>query len=246
MEQLGQIRSFSNIQKSNVSQITHQQSNVFYKIVAKLTSNSGWKVIKLALVLALANQFSGINAILFYAKQVFEHINLNNKDAALEYTFYLGVLQVIITFGSGFLINSFGRRSLMILGESIIVGSLVLGFMFDHWASNSERLITLVVFTHIIGFSISLGPVSMLYVAEMMENITLVVCAVWIFTLFVSMVSEIMITTYGIGNVFLFYGVVSLWCLVYLYGNMVESKGLSRKELVSRIEGKDVYECLGE
>jgi uncharacterized membrane protein len=78
-----------------------------------------------------------------------------------------------------------------------------------------------------------------------MENITLVVCAVWIFTLFVSMVSEIMITTYGIGNVFLFYGLISLICLIYLAIHMVESKGLSRKELVSKYLGKIHYEFLG-
>jgi SP family arabinose:H+ symporter-like MFS transporter len=131
----------------------------------KLTSNAPTKVIQISLILALANQFSGINAILFYAKQVFEHITSNKKELANQYTFYLGVLQVIITFVSGFMINRFGRRSLMLVGETIIVASLLCGFMFDHWVKDSENLITFIVFTHIIGFSISLGPVSMLYIA---------------------------------------------------------------------------------
>jgi MFS family permease len=122
-------------------------------------------VIKISLILAVANQFSGINAILFYAKQVFENITLNNTKLANEYIFYLGILQVVITFGSGFMINRFGRRSLMLLGETIIVVSLLLGFIFDNWVENNQKFITFVVFTHIIGFSISLGPVSMLYVA---------------------------------------------------------------------------------
>ena len=43
-----------------------------------------------------------------------------------------------------------------------------------------------------------------------------------------------MITTYGIGNVFLFYGIISLFCLVYIMIHMVESKGLSRKELIAK------------
>ncbi len=103
----------------------------------KLTSNSPTNVIKISLVLALANQFSGINAILFYAKQVFEHITSNKKELANQYTFYLGLLQVFITFGSGFLINRFGRRTLMLVGETIIVGSLLCGFMFDHWVKDS-------------------------------------------------------------------------------------------------------------
>lgn len=69
----------------------------------------------------------------------------------------------------------------------------------------------------------------MLYAAELMENLTLVVCVVWIFTLFVSTASQMMISTLGIGKVFLFYGLISLYCLIYFYWNMVESKGLSRQ-----------------
>jgi hypothetical protein len=37
----------------------------------------------------------------------------------------------------------------------------------------------MVVFIHIIGFSISLGPVSMIYVAEIMEDISIVVKIIW-------------------------------------------------------------------
>jgi hypothetical protein len=85
----------------------------------------------------------------------------------------------------------------------------------------------------------------MLYIAEMMENITLIVCAVWVFTLFVSMVSEIMIITYGIGNVFLFYGIISFCCLAYIMFNMVESKGLNRKELVGKYQGINYYDSVG-
>jgi hypothetical protein len=39
-----------------------------------MTGNAGGNVIKMALVLAVGNQFSGINAILFYANQVFNKI----------------------------------------------------------------------------------------------------------------------------------------------------------------------------
>jgi len=56
---------------------------------------------------------------------------------ALKYTLYLGLLQVLVTFISGFLINRFGRRTLMILGESLVVGSLILGFCFELLMENS-------------------------------------------------------------------------------------------------------------
>lgn len=104
---------------------------------------------------------------MFYAKQVFDTITEGNKTLSDKYTFYLGVLQVIITLGAGFLINKFGRRSLMLIGQAIVVGSLLLGYFFEHLL-NQKSLIIYVVFTHIVGFSISLGPISMVYVAELM------------------------------------------------------------------------------
>jgi len=82
------------------------------------------------IVLAIANQFSGVNAIIFYAKQVFEMITHNNKETANWCAFGLGMLQVVVTFISGFLINKYGRRTLMLFGEFFVVGSLFLGYFF--------------------------------------------------------------------------------------------------------------------
>ena len=61
----------------------------------------------------------------------------------------------------------------------------------------------------------------MVYVAEIMENIGFVVTAVWVLTIAVSLLSEIMIASLGVGRVFLFYGLVSLGCLLYLQRHMV-------------------------
>jgi hypothetical protein len=87
----------------------------------------------LAVVLALANQLSGINAILFYANQLFNKISKGNAVNASKYVVGLGVFQVIVTFASGFLINQFGRKRLMIIGESIVTASLLLGFFFNEF-----------------------------------------------------------------------------------------------------------------
>lgn len=105
---------------NSVENVYNKVSNIsqsgLWGFLGRFSSNSHKNIIKLGLILALANQFSGINAILFYAKQVFEHITNNNIELANSYTLYLGILQVVITFGSGFLINRFGRRSLMLFG----------------------------------------------------------------------------------------------------------------------------------
>ena len=80
----------------------------------------------------------------------------------------------------------------------------------------------------------------MVYVAEIMENIGFVATAVWVLTIAVSLLSEIMIASLGVGRVFLYYGLASLGCLLYLKRHMVESKGRSRQELVGLIASKQL------
>lgn len=125
-----------------------------------------------------------------------------------------------VTFISGFLINKFGRRTLMLVGEFIVMASLISGFLFYEFIKDSSNYLIFIIFLHLMGFSLSLGPVSMLYVAEIMENLTVVVFVIWFLTLLVALVSEVMISQWGIGKVFLFYGVVSLLCWVYLFKYM--------------------------
>jgi len=104
------------------------------KITVFLTSNAPKPIVKLVIVFTAANQFSGINAIMYYTKQIFEHVTNGDSQAAQDYTFNLGVMQVIMTFLGGYLINHFGRRSLMILGQSVIVGALVIVFLLDNFS----------------------------------------------------------------------------------------------------------------
>ncbi len=74
-------------------------------------------------MLAVANQASGIIAIFEYSKQLFVKIeeNVGEADRTL---LILGFFQVIVTFISGFFINKYGRRPMMLIGQSIIVASL--------------------------------------------------------------------------------------------------------------------------
>lgn len=143
-------------------------------------------------------------------------------------TYYLGLLQVGVTFMSGFMINSYGRRSLMLFGTGIVVLSLLSAFLFDALVANSEGVVIFFIFLHIVGFSLSLGPITFIYAAEIMQSLAFVITVNWILTIAVSLCSEVMIKAIGIGRVFLFYGVCTLACLLYMHRYMIESKGLSR------------------
>ena len=77
------------------------------------------------------NQLSGINAIIFYANQLFSTISNGDADEAVKLSFELGVFQIVITVISGLMLDKFGRKTLMIVGNVIIVMSLLAGFFTD-------------------------------------------------------------------------------------------------------------------
>lgn len=77
------------------------------------------------------NQLSGINAIIFYANQLFNTISNGDDDEAVKLSFELGIFQIVITVISGLMLDKFGRKTLMVVGNCIIVMSLFAGFITD-------------------------------------------------------------------------------------------------------------------
>jgi len=172
---------------------------------------------------------SGINTIIFYAKQLFLEIEHGNESEANFMSFELGILQVVMTIVSGVLLDNFGRRCLMLFGHTIIVGSLLMGYWFAEQKDISPSLIVLIVFSHIIGFSLSMGPIALLYIAEILENISPMVMLLWFETILVAMFSDYMITLMGLSHTFLLYAIISACCLLYLCVNMKETKGMNKR-----------------
>lgn len=84
----------------------------------------------ISLALMLFQQFSGINAVIFYAQSIFEAAG-STLDPALC-TIIVGVVQVIMTVASALLIEKAGRR-ILLLQSSIMMGIclVVLGIYFS-------------------------------------------------------------------------------------------------------------------
>lgn len=72
-------------------------------------------VLLVALVIAVAQQLSGINAILFYAPTVFEQLG-GGTDAAFAQTLWVGLVSMVFTFLAILLVDRLGRRPMILIG----------------------------------------------------------------------------------------------------------------------------------
>ena len=124
--------------------------------------------VMLAFLLALFNQLSGINVIIYFAPRVFEMAGLD-ASAALLSTTGVGMVNLTMTLLGMYLIDRSGRRSLMLIGSvGYIVSLSAIAWAF--YANASGFAVVLLVFLFIASHAVGQGAVIWVFIAEVFPN----------------------------------------------------------------------------
>ena len=131
-----------------------------------------WRTpLKIGLGLAVLQQITGINAIIYYSDNIFAAAGFTTPAAQTAATTWaIGAVNVLATFIATAFIDRLGRRPLLIAGLIGMGLSLAaVGFAFQQsdglgGATGVVTLVALVVF--IISFAFSLGPVTWTVINE--------------------------------------------------------------------------------
>ena len=82
-------------------------------------------------------QFSGINAIIYYAPTIFGGLGLNGSTTSLLATGVLGVVDFVFTFPAVFFVDRWGRRKFLMAGAlGMLVGHVVVAGIVGHYAGD--------------------------------------------------------------------------------------------------------------
>ena len=126
-------------------------------------SRANLRPISLAFCVAMFNQLSGINAMMYFAKRVFEMAGMT-ASAALGTAAGLSIVLGLGTFAGLFLIDRFGRRTLLVVGS---VGCIV-----AHFAAAAAFLLDFgllaaaCIFLFIVFFAMGQGVVIWVFISE--------------------------------------------------------------------------------
>ena len=127
------------------------------------------KPILYAVVLAMFNQLSGINAIMYYAPRIFEMTGLA-KDTALLQAVSIGVTNMIFTLLAISVIDKFGRKTLLVIGS---VGMVISLGLVTH-AFYTKQFGGYAVMFYLVGFiaffAFSQGAVIWVFISEIFPN----------------------------------------------------------------------------
>lgn len=138
----------------------------------------------LVLFLMFFQQFSGINAAIFYASKIFTQVGYGVDSSNLIAFFAVGVVQVVATFISVLLINYFGRRKLLITSSiGMVASSFLLGIYFYIYSHTCHKVLSstscphgieymaiLSVVLFISSFSLGWGPIPWSSMSELLPN----------------------------------------------------------------------------
>lgn len=196
------------------------------------------KPIFYAVLLAMFNQLSGINAILYYAPRIFEMAGFSQSDAYLQPVF-IGGANLLFTLLAITVIDKFGRKKLLLTGSlGMIVFLALTAWAFSNPSGdNSAVLIYLIGF--IAFFAFSQGAVIWVFISEIFPNAVrskggaLGSFTHWIMAAIISWTFPVIVEQIPNGGVysFVFYSVMMFVAFLFIWRVMPETKGRSLEEI---------------
>ncbi|MEO5893616.1 MAG: sugar porter family MFS transporter [Ferruginibacter sp.] len=192
--------------------------------------------VTLAILFAVFNQVSGINAIIYYAPRIFEMTGLGTKSSLLS-TAGIGLVNFLFTLLAIRFIDKIGRRTLMLIGSFGLILSLgmVARTFFVHDFENFTVVIGLLLF--IAFFAFSQGAVIWVFIAEIFPNQvrakgqTLGSVTHWIMAAIIAFIFPVLAERLGGGVTFLFFTVMMILQLLFVWKMMPETKGRSLEDI---------------
>ena len=196
--------------------------------------------------LAMFQQITGINTVIYFAPQIFQAAGLSSASVSILATAGVGAVNVALTLVSIWLIDRAGRRPLLLWSLGGMAATLlVLAAGFAFGTSGASAWITVLsVAAYVAFFAVGLGPVFWLLIAEIFplavrgRAMSLATISNWGFNLVVTITFLSLIDLFGRTGTFLLYAVLTLMALVFTAVLVPETKGRSLEEIEDALEGR--------
>ena len=190
--------------------------------------------------LAIFQQITGINTVIYYAPRILQSAGFNSASGAILATVGVGVVNVGMTIVAMFLVDRAGRRPLLLVGIAgmiITLGALGLSFRISNPSGQLAWISVICLMGYVASFAISLGPIFWLLIAEIyplkIRGLAEGTAATfnWASNLIVSLTFLTLVEKLGASSTFLLYAVASVASWVFAYCFVPETKGRSLEQI---------------
>jgi SP family arabinose:H+ symporter-like MFS transporter len=188
--------------------------------------------------LAVLQQVTGINAVMYYAPEIFKATGAGTNSSLIQ-TILVGFINFVFTIVALWLIDKVGRKALLLVGTaSMAVCLLVIGFAF-HTGHAAGPLVLVFILLYVASFAISLGPVVWVIISEIFPNrirgkaTAIAAMMLWAADYLVSQTFPPLLSSAGPASTFWIYGSMALIALLFTWRVVPETKGKSLEEIES-------------
>jgi len=171
-------------------------------------------------------QWSGINAVIYYAPTIFRSIGLPNSMTGILATGIVGVVNFVFTFPAVLFVDNWGRRPTLFLGSTAlaiclaIIAAIVAQFG-DNWTANQTAGNAAVAFLYIYIaiFAVTWGPLAWVVSTEVFplslraKGMGFSSAVNWLMNFVVATITPIALQNIGYGTYLLFMAFMILGAL---------------------------------
>lgn len=194
------------------------------------------KVLIAGVLLAVFQQITGINAILYYAPVIFNQTGLGNSDSLL-YTIIIGLVNVVSTFIAIGFVDKVGRKRFLVGGSVLMGASLVVVALCFYFQFYKYYLILISVLVYVASFGCTLGAVTWVYLSEIFPNriralaMSLSTFVLWVADFAISYSFPVMTAHLSTSITLGIYAGFCVIAFIYMIINIPETKGKSLEEI---------------
>ena len=186
--------------------------------------------------LAFFSQITGINAIIYYAPEIFKNIGFG-ADSAMFQTVIIGSVNTIFTCVAIAFIDKYGRKTLLLWGISgMIIRLGGVGLMF-HFELSSGPWLLLFILGFIASFAMSLGPIPWVLISEIFPTkfrgvaMSISILMLWIGVVLITQLTPILLESVGGAFTFWIFMFNAIVLIIFTYIMIPETKGKTLEEI---------------
>jgi SP family galactose:H+ symporter-like MFS transporter len=190
--------------------------------------------------LAIFQQITGINTVMYYSPTIFKFAGISSVGPAILAGAGLAAVMWCFHVLAIFLLDRVGRRPLLLIGVAgQVVGLAVLGaaFQFPQVASLKSTIAIGGLVIYVASFATGLGPIFWLLISEIYPlkfrgvAMSAVTVTNWAMNMAVAMTFLTMVDLIGHAGTFWVYGVIAVGAWVFCYQLVPETKGKTLEQI---------------
>ncbi|HEX5153175.1 MAG TPA: sugar porter family MFS transporter [Parafilimonas sp.] len=211
----------------------HKEKSISLK---QLFNKTYRPVLFLGITIAIFQQVTGINSIIYYAPVIFKETGLDSSSSLMQ-TIGIGIVNIASTLVAIGLVDKIGRKKLLMIGSVLMGISLVAVGLCFHYKYFDHYVVLIFMLLYVASFGSTLGAVVWVYLSEIFPNLirslalSIATLSLWLADFAVTLTFPVMTKHLGTAYTMFCYAALCAVSFVYISFKVKETKGKTLEEM---------------